>query len=205
MTARLLVLGTRNRKKGAELRDLLAPQGFDVRTLEAFPAAVEVEEDGPTFAENARKKAREQALALGRWVVGEDSGLEVEALGGRPGVFSARYAGPGADDAANNRLLLEELGETPPQRRGARYVCTLAVADPHGNIRAESEGFCRGMIRFAESGDAGFGYDPLFVIPEYHRTFGELGVRVKHALSHRSRAIRSLLPRLDALRAVWGE
>jgi XTP/dITP diphosphohydrolase len=194
-----LVIGTHNRKKGQELAELLAPLGFSVITLDDVPNAIEVVEDGDTFAANARLKASQQAIHLGRWVLADDSGLEVDALGGAPGVYSARFAGPQASDDANNRMLLEKLGETPLEKRTARYVCHVAVADPSGEVRAESRDICRGRIRFEPSGTNGFGYDPLFEVVEYHQTFGDLGPHVKQALSHRSRALRAIVPKLKAL------
>ena len=196
----MLVLGTANRKKGIELADLFRPIGVELRTLADFPdRIIEVVEDGDTFAANARLKAAGYARHLGAWTLADDSGLEVDALGDEPGVFSARYAGPDADDEANNRLLLERLGDMPPERRTARFVCHIAVADPSGEIRAESDAACRGRIRFEPSGGEGFGYDPLFEIVEYHRTFAEFGLRVKAALSHRSRAARLIIPQLMQL------
>jgi XTP/dITP diphosphohydrolase len=195
----ILVLGTGNRKKGQELATLFAPCGLDVQTLADYPQAISVVEDGATFAANAALKATQQARHLGRWVLGEDSGLMVDALGGAPGVFSARYSGPGATDATNNRQLLANLGETPRKRRTARYVCHMTLSDPSGTIRAESEGFCRGRILLEARGTQGFGYDPLFEIVEYHRTFAELGAVVKACLSHRARAARQLLPSLREL------
>jgi XTP/dITP diphosphohydrolase len=144
-------------------------------------------------------KASQQAAHLGRWVLADDSGLEVDALGGAPGIFSARYAGEDASDEANNRRLLGQLADTPLEGRTARYVCHVAAADPTGAIRAESYDICRGRIRFEPAGTNGFGYDPLFEVLEYHRTFGELGPAVKRALSHRSRALRAILPLLRAL------
>jgi XTP/dITP diphosphohydrolase len=195
----LIVLGTRNRKKGEELIDHLAGLPIEFRTLVDFPAAPDVVEDGATFIDNARKKATELARALGQWVLGEDSGLAVDALGGRPGVYSARYSGEGASDESNNRKLLDELSRVPDDKRSAHYVCTAALADPAGNIRAEVEGRCNGRIGREPRGAGGFGYDPLFLIPEYHKTFGELGLLVKRHLSHRARAIgqlRTLLRKL---------
>ncbi len=189
-----LILGTRNRKKGLELLDLLAPWGFDLITLADVPDAIEVEETGETFAANAELKACEQAKHLKRWVLGEDSGLAVDALVGAPGVYSARFSGPGATDESNNRLLLEELGELPMDKRTGNYVCHATLSDPLGNVWAETEGYCHGRIRFEPAGSGGFGYDPLFEIIEYHRTFGELGPAVKAALSHRARAVRQLIP-----------
>jgi len=126
--------------------------------------------------------------------LGEDSGLAVDALAGAPGVYSARFSGPGATDESNNRLLLEKLGKTPLEKRTAHYVCHATLADPAGTIQAQADGYCHGRIRFEPVGTGGFGYDPLFEIVEYHRTFGELGPAVKAALSHRARAIRQLIP-----------
>jgi len=194
-----LVLGTGNRKKLLELQDLFGPLGLELSTLSDWPHAVQVEETGETFADNARLKATEQARALKAWVLGEDSGLAVDALGGRPGVYSARYSGPDATDALNNAKLLKELGDNPLERRGARYVCHMTLSDPSGQVRAESEADCRGRILKDARGGQGFGYDPLFEIPEYHCTFAELGLAVKWALSHRSRAGRELFPQLARL------
>lgn len=194
-----LVLGTHNRKKGLELADLLAPLGFQIKTLADLPNAIKVEENGTTFGENAALKASQQARHLNTWVMGEDSGIVVDALDGRPGVYSARYSGEDASDQSNNLLLLKELNAVPPKLRTAHYVCHICVADPEGEIRAESEGFCHGRIRDAPAGNAGFGYDPLFEIPEYHRTFGELGELAKSILSHRARALRRLIPQLISL------
>ncbi len=196
-----IVIGTHNRKKGAELAELLAPWGFRVLTLEDFPNPLDVVEDGDTFAANAALKATRQAKHLQQWVLADDSGLAVDALGGAPGVYSARFAGPAATDEDNNRRLLEELGPLPLEKRTAHYVCHVTVADPTGEIRAESHDLCHGRIRFEAAGANGFGYDPLFELPEYHYTFGELGPHVKRVLSHRSRALRAILPRLVALSA----
>ena len=146
-----------------------------------------------------RKKASELALALDRWVLADDSGLSVDALKGAPGVLSARFAGEPCDDDANNRKLLESIADVVDDRRGAAFRCSLAVADPSGQVRLEAEGACRGRIIRELRGDQGFGYDPLFLIPEYHRTFGELSPLVKHQLSHRSRAFAHLRPGLERL------
>ena len=193
---RLIVLGSHNRKKLLELVELLAPHGFELKTLADFPQAIAVEETGQTFADNARLKASVQARHLGQWMLGEDSGLSVDALDGAPGVYSARYSDPGATDERNNDLLLEKLKNMPLERRTAHYTCYAALSDPQGNIRAESEGQCRGRILFERAGRGGFGYDPLFEIVECHQTFGELAPAVKAVLSHRSRAIRLLVPQL---------
>lgn len=197
--SRVLVLGSRNRKKLAELAGLLVPHGLTLKTLADFPAALEVEETGDTFAANARLKATVQARHLRQWVLGEDSGLSVAALDGAPGVYSARFSGPGATDERNNRLLLERLSGVPLEQRGAHYTCCAALSDPEGIVRAESEGLCRGRILTEAAGSGGFGYDPLFEVVECHRTFGELTPAVKSVLSHRSRAIRQLVPQILAL------
>jgi XTP/dITP diphosphohydrolase len=203
----MLVLGTANRKKGIELADLLRGVGVEVRTLADIGPPCdaltdfEVEETGNTFAANARLKAAGYAQRLGQWVMADDSGLAVDALGGAPGVFSARFAGPDATDESNNRLLLERLAEAnlPVERRTAQFVCHVAIADPAGEIQAQAEAACRGRILFEPRGRQGFGYDPLFEIVEYHRTFAELGLRVKAALSHRARAVIRLIPQLVRL------
>ncbi|MCI0332911.1 MAG: non-canonical purine NTP pyrophosphatase [Planctomycetes bacterium] len=189
-----LVLGTRNRKKGDELAELLAPWHIKVATLDEFPEAIDVVEDGDTFSANATLKTTRQAVHLGRWVLADDSGLMVDALGGEPGVYSARFAGPNATDEGNNRLVLQRLNNTPLEKRTAHYVCHVALADPSGAVRAESHAECHGRIRFKPAGTNGFGYDPLFEVVEYHRTFGELGPHVKRAISHRARAMRAILP-----------
>jgi XTP/dITP diphosphohydrolase len=192
----VLVVGTRNAKKRQEIVEILGDLGLELTDLTAWPQAPEVVEDGTTFEANARKKAGELARALGRWVLGEDSGLVVPGLNGRPGVYSARYAGRQGDDEANNARLLAELAPLPEDRRAAYYVCAAALADPRGEVREVVEGRCHGVITREPRGSGGFGYDPLFLIPEYHRTFGELSSRVKHALSHRSRALARLRPAL---------
>ena len=196
-----LVVATRNVKKKGEILEILGDLPIELHDLSEYAQAPEVVEDGATFEANARKKANETAKALGQWALGEDSGLVVPALGGRPGVFSARYAGKQGDDAANNARLLAELaplrGETGEV--DAYYTCTAALADPHGEVRAVVEGRCCGVILKHFRGTGGFGYDPLFLIPEWHQTFGELSPRVKHALSHRARALDQLRPLLHQL------
>ena len=195
----LLILGTGNRKKAVELAVLFEPVGLRLLTLADVPEPIEVVEDGDTFAENARKKAVEQARHLGRWVLGEDSGLAVDALEGGPGVFSARYSGDAATDESNNQKLLVALAGLPAQRRAAKYVCHMAISDPRGNVLAESEAECRGRILDEPRGSHGFGYDPLFEVLEYHRSFGQIGPTAKACLSHRARAARRLVPRLVEL------
>ena len=189
-----LMIGSRNPKKLLELQDLLGDLGLDLSDLSGWPNVPDVEETGQTFEENARLKAAGYAKAVGEWVLAEDSGLVVPALKGRPGVYSARYAGTHGDDAANNRRLLAELAPLPDDRRAAYYTCVAALAGPDGEVQAVTEGQCHGVIVREPRGTGGFGYDPLFEIPEYHQTFGELSLRVKQALSHRARAVVKLRP-----------
>jgi non-canonical purine NTP pyrophosphatase (RdgB/HAM1 family)/MAF protein len=201
-----LVLGTNNQKKLVELQELLpklhgnpAATSFNaiqLRTLKELPQAVEVEETGMTFAENAMLKATVQARHLGMWVVAEDSGLCVDALGGAPGVFSARYAGRQGADEANNEKLLDVLRGIPLADRSAHYECHVCLADPEGRVRLERSGSCHGRILETRRGTAGFGYDPLFELVEYHQSFAELGGAVKRAISHRARALRAFVPQM---------
>ncbi|QEG21930.1 RdgB/HAM1 family non-canonical purine NTP pyrophosphatase [Mariniblastus fucicola] len=196
----VLVLGTRNTKKRRELEYLLSryPQ-VQLKSLDDFPDAIEVEETGTTFAENAALKATEQAVHLSQYVLGEDSGLSVAALDGRPGVYSARYSGEDATDDSNKVKLIEELSGVPTEKRGAWYTCHMTLSDPDGNVLIDCESQCHGRILTEERGEAGFGYDPLFEIPEYGLTFAELGDEVKSVLSHRARANRSFVPKLLGL------
>ena len=194
-----LVLGTQNRKKHDEIVEIIGDLGLELADLTQWPDVPEVVEDGRTFEENARKKAAELARAVGQWVLGEDSGLVVPGLNGRPGVLSARYTGQQGDDAANNARLLAELAPLPDDRRAGYYVCVVALADPKGQVQAVAEGQCHGVIAKELRGSNGFGYDPLFLIPEYHRTFGEMSARVKHSISHRARAVEQLRPILKKL------
>ncbi|MEL6110031.1 MAG: RdgB/HAM1 family non-canonical purine NTP pyrophosphatase [Planctomycetota bacterium] len=198
-----LVLGTNNQKKLIELRLMLPQTHYRLQSLSEIPESIEVEETGTTFTENAMLKATEQAKHLGRWVLAEDSGLAVDALKGEPGIYSARYAGTHGDDEANNDKLLAALEGVPREKRTARYHCEACLSDPAGNVRITAGGVCGGIIRSERSGGTGgFGYDPLFEIPEYHKTFAELDLTVKRALSHRSRALRHLLPQLRRLIAT---
>jgi len=194
-----LVIGSGNKKKGRELSELVAPLGIAVRTLADFPSLPAIDETGRTFADNAALKAVGYAGQLRQWVLADDSGLCVDALGGLPGVDSALYAGKHGDDEANNDKLLAELGDAPPERRTGYYVCHVVLADPSGAIQFRTEDYCRGRIVRERDGSGGFGYDPLFEIVEYHRTFGTLSPAVKACISHRARAMRKLLPVLKQL------
>lgn len=198
-----IVLGTHNPKKRAELAALLGPYGFELRSLADFPQQREVVEDGESFRANADLKSTSQARFLQHWVLGEDSGISVDALHGAPGIYSARFAGEQATDDQNNAHLLEQLAEVPESARTAHYTCHLSLSDPQGTVQLNCEAYCHGRIRFQPAGIHGFGYDPLFEIPEYHRTFGELGPAVKSVLSHRARAFRLFLPQLVRLHRQW--
>ncbi len=191
-----LTLGTHNAKKRRELELLLEPYPVKLRSLADIDNAIEVEETGSTFEENAVLKAQQQAQHLGCWVLGEDSGLSVQALDGAPGIYSARFSGDEATDETNNALLLEKLTDVPAAKRTAWYTCHMALSDPQGKIHVNCEAHCRGVILKKEFGDAGFGYDPLFLIPEYSMTFGQLGDTFKSLISHRARANRQFVPRL---------
>jgi XTP/dITP diphosphohydrolase len=200
-----LVVASRNAKKCGELEKLLCPLGVNVESVTAYPDAPDVDETGSTFAENAALKATQVAEFLGLWVIADDSGLEVDHLSGTPGVYSARYAGENASDEENNAKLLRELEGVSPERRGAQFVCHLAVSDPSGKVRLTADGKCRGRILTSAAGSGGFGYDPLFLLLEHHRTFGQLSPIVKSVLSHRARAMARLLVRWPALQQSWQE
>ncbi len=204
-TSQSIVLGSRNRKKSQEIAGLLAAHGITVLSVADFPDVPDVVEDGTSFAENAAKKASEIATCLNCWVIAEDSGLAVDALDGAPGIYSARYSGDGATDDKNNEKLVQELDGVPDEKRGAHYVCNVAVTDPTGAIRLQLEATCGGRIATTPRGTNGFGYDPYFLIPEYHRTFGELSPAVKQQLGHRGRAFRQLIrPLVSLLKSANG-
>jgi len=207
VAARPLVFATRNRGKVVELRALLP--GTEVLAIDEAEARLgraipEVDEDGDTFAANAAKKAREVSAATGLPALADDSGLEVDALDGAPGVVSARWAqlaGEGEGDAANNARLLRELAGVPDAGRTARFRSALAVADVTGALGdavLTADGTCEGVILTAPRGTGGFGYDPLFYSAELGATFAEAGVGPKSGVSHRARAMRSLAPKLRA-------
>lgn len=182
-----LVLATRNRGKVRELSELLAPVGVEVVSLDSYPDVPEVEEDGNTFKANAVKKALAVSGATGQVALADDSGLEVDYLGGAPGVRSARFAGEEKDDRANNEKLLRLMKNVPPEKRTARFKCVVALATPGGQVFT-TEGACEGFIGTAPRGEKGFGYDPLFMVPEYGKTFAELELDIKNRISHRGRA-----------------
>ena len=197
MTARL-VLATRNAHKVGELAEILGAAGLDVELLPLEDDAPEVVEDGLTFADNALKKARSAASATGLPSVADDSGLCVDALNGMPGVFSARWAGTGRDDAANLALVLDQVADVPDESRGAHFVCAAAVALPSGEERVV-EGRVSGTLIRAPRGTGGFGYDPAFVPLGHELTTAEMSAEEKNAISHRGKAFRALAPVLRDL------
>jgi XTP/dITP diphosphohydrolase len=186
-----LVLATRNRHKGQELAVLLDDLGIRIRTLDDFPGAPEVEEDGATCEENALKKATVIAQSTGLPAVADDTGLEVDALDGRPGIFAARYAGERATYEDNCLKLLRELAGVPRERRTARFLTVAAFALPDGTARV-TRGFLSGLITEEPAGSLGFGYDPVFFVPELCKTLAELPADVKNRISHRARAFAEM-------------
>ena len=196
-----VVIATTNPGKLREIRQVLGGLDVEWLTLDDFKGLPDVEEDTPTFEANAAKKALENARATGLWTLADDSGLEVDALGGLPGVISARFAGPQQDDAANNAKLIAELRDVPQERRTARFRCALALAGPEG-ILASAEGVVEGRIIDQPRGQNGFGYDPHFLIPALGRTTAELDPEHKNRISHRGQALRALHPKLAALLAT---
>ncbi len=193
----LLVLATANRAKGRELADLLADLPYRIRDLSAYPGVVLPPEGEASYAQNALGKARAVTAATGEIALADDSGIEVDAFGGRPGVLSARYGGEGLTDPARNALMLRELANVPPARRTARYRAVIAVTAPDGR-EATVEGTVEGVLLDAPRGTGGFGYDPLFYYPALGATFAEIAPEAKHAVSHRGRAMalaRELLQR----------
>lgn len=194
--SREVVLASRNRKKLAEMQALLAPLGLTLRLASEFSDEA-AEETAPSFVENALIKARHAAAASGLPAIADDSGIEVDALMGRPGVYSARYAHENATDADNNARLLQELAGVAPERRGARFVCVMTflrhAADP---VPLIAQGLWRGSILEAPRGAHGFGYDPLFWVPEHACSSAELDPGVKNRISHRAQASSALLAQL---------
>jgi XTP/dITP diphosphohydrolase len=188
----VLVLGTGNPGKLREMQ-----QYFDINsrwTLELKPPEIDVDETGTTFLENACLKASETAIATGKWAIADDSGLSVDALDGAPGIFSARY---GSDDADRITRLLRELKDA--EKRSAQFVCAIAVASPDGKVVIQEIGICPGEILHQVKGTGGFGYDPVFFVPEAGMTYAEMPDEVKRRLSHRGRAFELVMPQLEKI------
>jgi len=190
-----IVIATKNAGKISEIQSIINNSDLknmvETETLLYYPGIPEIVEDGNTFSENAAKKARTVAKFTGHIAVADDSGLEVDALNGAPGVYSARFAGEGATDADNITKLMELLKGTPPEKRGARFVCAIAIATPAGDVSL-AEGECSGFIAEEARGTSGFGYDPVFTVPQYEKTFAELGSDIKNRISHRAAALGKL-------------
>jgi len=185
-----LIVATKNKKKFAEIRAILKDLKLNLISLADIPRPPRIIENGKTFQANAIKKARKLAHFTGKLSMGEDSGLCIDALGGAPGVYSSRFSGKNKSDAKNNRKVLKLLNGLPLSKRKAYYVCAVALADKHGLVEVV-EGKCNGIIGFELKGDSGFGYDPLFIIPKYKKTFAQLGEKIKHKMSHRYHALES--------------
>jgi XTP/dITP diphosphohydrolase len=183
-----IVLATKNAGKVREMQAILADLPVEILSAADFPELPDVVEDGKTFTENAVKKAKTVCEATGLVAVADDSGLEVDYLEGAPGIYSARFAGEGKSDLDNNLKLLGLLHDLPMQKRTARFSCVIAVATPCGELHT-AEGTCEGLVGYDMRGEKGFGYDPLFYLPEYDKTFAELELDLKNTISHRGRAL----------------
>jgi len=202
-TVRGLWIATNNKKKLAELVRILSPLGVDLRTPDQLGQPFEPVEDQPDFRGNARKKAQLLAKLANGLALADDSGLCVDAIGGRPGVQSARFGGPGLDDRGRMERLLATIVRVPPQDRTAHFTCSLCICNPEGRVLASIEEHCHGTLLMAPSGEGGFGYDPIFVPREFHgdpaKTFAQLDAETKDRLSHRGKALRKLAAALPAL------
>lgn len=188
-----LVVATRNKKKLKEIRFFLKNLNLKITSLDDYLNMPKIIENGKTFKENAIKKAVKVSRFTGKLALGEDSGLCVDALKGAPGIYSSRFSGSDKNDLKNNLKLLKLLEGLPLNKRKAHYVAAVALADKNGLIGVV-EGRCDGVIGFEQKGSSGFGYDPLFVIPKFNKTFGELGEKIKHKLSHRFKAFKKIKP-----------
>ena len=184
-----LVVATKNRKKLSEIKEILKGMNLKLLSLDAYKNVPRVIENGKTFQENAIKKAVKLTRFTDQLCLGEDSGLCVDILAGAPGIYSARFSGRDKSDIKNNLKLLRLLKDVPASKRKARYVCAVALADQHGLVGVV-EGSCSGAIALELKGSAGFGYDPLFYIPKYKKTFAQLGEKIKHKMSHRYHALK---------------
>ncbi len=184
-----LLVATKNKKKLEEIKDILKYLDLKITSLADYEKPPRIIENGKTFQENAVKKAVKTARFTKKFTLGEDSGLCVEALGGRPGIYSSRFSGKNKSDSLNNLKVLKLLEGFSLNKRKAYYACAVALADKDGLI-AVVEGKCRGLIGFELKGSRGFGYDPLFIIPKYKKTFAQLGEGIKHKISHRYRALK---------------
>ena len=198
-TLKEIVIATNNRHKFEEIAGILKELPVRLIPLSDYPDAPELEEEGATYSENAVHKALTMARFTGKWAMGDDTGLEVDALNGRPGLYSARYAGENATFADNKKKLLEEIADIPVEKRGATFRTVLALVNPEGKAHVV-EGVLRGRIAEAEQGAGGFGYDALFFLPEMGRTYAELTAEEKNRSSHRARAVEKIKEVLKGLK-----
>ncbi len=187
-----ILAATKNSGKVKELKEFLADLPLQLRSLNEFSNVIDVEETGATFSENAVLKAKSYALQTGLWALADDSGLEVAALNGAPGIFSARYGGENSTDEDKITKLLEELNKTRDEKRRARFICAMAISNDKGEIKFLAEGICDGTIALTPIGIYGFGYDPVFIPEGFEQTFGELSNKKKMKISHRAQAIKKL-------------
>ncbi len=199
-----LVLATKNDGKVKEIAEILKPYEVEVVSLNEFTDIGDIDEDGETFRENAVIKASEVCYRTGLMALADDSGLEVDCLEGLPGIYSARFAGEEKNDAANNEMLLDLLTDVPEEERTARFQCVMAIAMPEGFVYT-AEGTCSGIIAKEPRGDGGFGYDPLFYLPEYGKTFAELDQETKNKISHRAQALANVIDLLSDLKKMEEE
>ena len=186
-----LVLATKNRDKIKEIKHLLRGLKVKVLSIEDYPDLPEVHEDGETLRDNAIKKAVTISAYTGKWALADDTGLAVAALDGAPGVYSARFAGPGCKYIDNNKKLLRLLADLPKSKRRAQFKCVISLADPRGKVHSVT-GVINGYIGTEMKGQHGFGYDPVFVVPEYGQTFAQLGLKTKNQVSHRGQALEKI-------------
>jgi XTP/dITP diphosphohydrolase len=194
----ILILATGNQGKVREIVTGLALPSLSYKSLNDFSGLPEIIEDGLSFLENALIKARTISRLLGLPVLADDSGLEVDFLKSQPGIYSARFAGPEATDRANNEKLLSLMREVPDEQRTARFVCVMVLTLPSGEW-LQAEGVCRGLISRSPLGDQGFGYDPVFYLPDFQKTMAQLPLGTKNKISHRARALEKIRPRLAAI------
>ena len=194
-----LIVASRNKGKVGEIKELLAGLPYKVTSLFEYPQIPEIIEDGKTYRANALKKAREVALFTGKMAISDDSGIEVKALGNAPGIYSARFAGEGASEKARNKKLFAMLKNVPISKRQARYRCVIALVNAKGQELGIVQGTCSGLIATKEIGTNGFGFDPLFLLKRYNKTFGQLPASLKAKISHRARALKKFRKLLNSL------
>lgn len=192
-----IILATHNKGKIREFKEALEELGWEAVPISDLADLPDPEETGATFEENALQKARYYAAAIGEPVLSDDSGIIADALGDRPGIYSARYAGVHGDDEVNNQKLIEDLRPFHGEERKGRYVCVVALVWPDGRA-VTAEGTCEGIIRDFYAGTGGFGYDPLFYLPQFQKTMAEISLEEKNGISHRGRALRGLIEKLKA-------